>query len=269
MKNYVIAAFSLIAVACAEPGLTPTGPQSGGLRVREITSLPAPEAVLPAAFTSVMGGFNNNFPHASFRQMRYQQVFPGTDLVNPEIVSLCLRRDDTVGSFARTKTLTISLGPTNLDYTSLTNVFDENYSAPPTVVFSGDVTIPAALPGGTPADFDFCIPFTQAYDHPAGSNLIVEIVNTSADLDDAPRDACRATEPGCTTARAYAFSPVATIATSVEGGGLIMKLISPAPPKPVDPTTHEECYKGGWSNFEFKNQGQCVRFVETGFDSRA
>lgn len=35
-----------------------------------------------------------------------------------------------------------------------------------------------------------------------------------------------------------------------------------------DPTTKDQCKKGGWEAFGFKNQGQCVRFVETGKDSR-
>jgi hypothetical protein len=216
-----------------------------------------------------MGATNQNFPHASFRQMRYQQVFMGSDLVNPQIVSLCLRRDDVVGGLSRTKTLTIRLGPTNLDYTNLGATFDDNYSAPPTEVFSGDVIIPASLGDGTPADFDFCIPFTQMYEHPAGSNLIVEVLNTSLDLRDAPRDACSgASEAPCTTARAFAFSPTATTASVIDRTGVIMKLVSPVPPAPVDPTTHDDCYKGGWSDFNFRNQGQCVRFVETGIDSR-
>ncbi len=30
----------------------------------------------------------------------------------------------------------------------------------------------------------------------------------------------------------------------------------------------DECKKGGWANFGFRNQGQCARFVETGKDSR-
>jgi hypothetical protein len=36
----------------------------------------------------------------------------------------------------------------------------------------------------------------------------------------------------------------------------------------IDPTDKEQCKNGGWENFGFKNQGQCVRFVETGKDSR-
>ena len=35
-----------------------------------------------------------------------------------------------------------------------------------------------------------------------------------------------------------------------------------------DPETKDDCKKGGWEQFGFKNQGQCVRFVETGKDSR-
>lgn len=34
------------------------------------------------------------------------------------------------------------------------------------------------------------------------------------------------------------------------------------------PEVKNDCKKGGWEAFGFKNQGQCVRFVETGKDSR-
>lgn len=40
------------------------------------------------------------------------------------------------------------------------------------------------------------------------------------------------------------------------------------PPAPTDPTTKDDCKKDGWLSYGFKNQGQCVRFVETGKDSR-
>ncbi len=36
----------------------------------------------------------------------------------------------------------------------------------------------------------------------------------------------------------------------------------------ADPQTKDDCKKGGWEQFGFKNQGQCVRFIETGKDSR-
>jgi choice-of-anchor C domain-containing protein len=35
-----------------------------------------------------------------------------------------------------------------------------------------------------------------------------------------------------------------------------------------DPETMDDCKKGGWEQYGFRNQGQCVRFVQTGKDSR-
>jgi hypothetical protein len=36
----------------------------------------------------------------------------------------------------------------------------------------------------------------------------------------------------------------------------------------LGPTNKDQCKDGGWEALGFKNQGQCVRFVETGKDSR-
>ena len=36
----------------------------------------------------------------------------------------------------------------------------------------------------------------------------------------------------------------------------------------LQPTNANECKKGGWEGYGFKNQGQCVRYIETGKDSR-
>jgi hypothetical protein len=35
-----------------------------------------------------------------------------------------------------------------------------------------------------------------------------------------------------------------------------------------DPTTKDDCKGGGWERFGFRNQGECIRFVNTGQDSR-
>jgi hypothetical protein len=40
------------------------------------------------------------------------------------------------------------------------------------------------------------------------------------------------------------------------------------PQQPQDPTTKEDCKDGEWVEYDFSNQGQCIRFVETGDDSR-
>jgi hypothetical protein len=37
---------------------------------------------------------------------------------------------------------------------------------------------------------------------------------------------------------------------------------------PNDPVTKTDCMEDGWEAFDFKNQGECIRFVETGKDSR-
>ena len=265
MRKPVSAGLAIVVSACAES----TSPERRmDFKPAATLSLAAPEAVLPSGYASIMGGTNQNFPHAGFRNMRYQQIFLGSDLVDPLIVGLCMRRDDVVGHVQREKTLTIKLGPSSLGPATLGASFDANYSAPPTEVFTGNVIIPASDGLGTPVDFDFCIPFTQAYEHPAGSNVILEVINTSLNLSDAPRDACLPTEAACTTARAFALSPTATTATLVDRQGVIVKFVSPEPPKPVDPVLQDECKLGGWSNFNFRNQGQCIRFVETGEDSR-
>ena len=39
--------------------------------------------------------------------------------------------------------------------------------------------------------------------------------------------------------------------------------------QPLDaPTRIMDCRDGGWQNLGFRNQGQCIRFVTTGKDSR-
>ncbi len=40
------------------------------------------------------------------------------------------------------------------------------------------------------------------------------------------------------------------------------------PTAPASPTEKDQCKNGGWENFGFRNQGQCIRFVNTGQDSR-
>lgn len=56
-------------------------------------------------------------------------------------------------------------------------------------------------------------------------------------------------------------------------GGKVVKTplvwVSLDPPAgPENPTTKADCMKGGWESYGFKNQGQCIRYVETGKDSR-
>jgi hypothetical protein len=265
MRRTPVIALPLFIAACAEPTSVRSPSYDFGLRT--VWSADAPSVVVPAGYDAMMGSANNQVPH-SWANVRYQQVFSGADLNDPVLVGLCLRRDQLSGGTERTQTLAIKLGPTSLGHTNLGTTFDDNYSAPPTAVFSGDVLVPANVAGGTINDFDLCIPFTQSYEHVPGTNVILEVVNTSTMSGFAPRDACTSAEALCTTARVYSFSAVASTALISQQQGLILKFISPEPPRPTNPAGKTECLKGGWSSFSFRNQGQCVRFVETGEDSR-
>ena len=52
------------------------------------------------------------------------------------------------------------------------------------------------------------------------------------------------------------LSTIATVAlvTGVLGAGPVL----------AQPTTKADCKNGGWMQFGFRNQGQCIRFVNTG-----
>ncbi|GAB2756574.1 hypothetical protein GCM10027020_05890 [Nocardioides salsibiostraticola] len=60
--------------------------------------------------------------------------------------------------------------------------------------------------------------------------------------------------------------------TAFEGGGVYFDdvvidntaLVTASP----SPATKDDCKKGGWESYGFSNQGQCIRFVNTGQDSR-
>lgn len=265
MRKAVLIAVPFVIAACAEP--TAVRSPSFDFGLRTVWSTAAPSVVVPAGYDAVMGASNNQFPH-SVANMRYQQVFNGSDLSNPIVVGMCLRRDQFQGGTERTQSFTIKLGPTLLNHTNLGTTFDDNYSAEPTTVFVGDVLVTSNLAGGTVTDFDVCIPFAQAYEHVPGTNVILEVLNTSTQSGFSPRDGCTSDEEACTTARVYARSATATTSLSPERQGLILKFISPEPPRQLEPVAKDECLKGGWANFSFRNQGQCVRFIETGKDSR-
>jgi len=227
----------------------------------DVTVTAATAHVLPAAYANAMGEVNNIWPHTG-AHMRYQQVFLGSELDIEKVDGLCLRHDELFGGRQSAVHLTVKLGPTQMDNTNLSTVFDDNYSAPPTEVFSGDITIPATTGAGTINSFDFCIDFTTSYSHPAGSNLIVEFVNSSATAVSHPKDACQVGAVGCTTRRVMAFNAAATTATQADNSGLIMSFFT------ADPEVKVDCMEDRWVEYGFSNQGQCIRFVETEKDSR-
>ncbi len=65
----------------------------------------------------------------------------------------------------------------------------------------------------------------------------------------------------CLTAE-QSTSPAAVCTTTLAAGADI------SAPIPPDPQTEADCKKGGWEFYGFRNQGQCIRYVTTGKDSR-
>lgn len=60
----------------------------------------------------------------------------------------------------------------------------------------------------------------------------------------------------------YAWFTVIDVDGGVEADNHELHLLLP------DPGSKDDCKKGGWADYGFANQGQCIRFVNTGQDSR-
>jgi hypothetical protein len=43
---------------------------------------------------------------------------------------------------------------------------------------------------------------------------------------------------------------------------VVMQPVFPAPPPRPKPTTKQECKNGGYKEFGFENQGQCIKAVK-------
>ena len=218
-----------------ETGLTPSYGLAPEISIQ--SSLNGNALVLPDAMASVMGDRYNFIPHAN-PQIRYQQVFSGSEVGGSQIITgFCLRSDNLRTSDRLVQQLTVKLGPTNFNPATIGSVFDNNYSAPPTTVFSGDFIMPETGRGDLNS-WDACLDFTTPYSHPGGS-LIVEMINTS----EAPifvRNAWEAdfcmTQPGCNTTRLWVFGPERKVASRIRRDqGLIFRFETTANPASLTP----------------------------------
>ncbi len=70
------------------------------------------------------------------------------------------------------------------------------------------------------------------------------------------------TIPGEVGGNRYAWFTVIDVDGGVEADNHELHLLLP------DPGSKDDCKKGGWADYGFANQGQCIRFVNTGQDSR-
>jgi len=58
------------------------------------------------------------------------------------------------------------------------------------------------------------------------------------------------------------------ILVNAETGEIIVAEETPTEEGTTEVADKDECKDGGWVAFEFRNQGQCVRYVNTGVDTR-
>jgi hypothetical protein len=188
--------------------------------------------VVPATYRNQWGESNNYYPHGK-SNMRYQQVFLGSEMpsANP-LIGVAMRQDDvSTGRVGGASTLRIDIGYTTYDHSNLTNSFAGNYNAgaPPTTVLSGNVNLPTLSGVNTDlGNFATQMPFTVPFPYAPmpGRNLVIEIVNTStADIltfFDATNGA------GATTTRIYDFNATSqTAGTVARSFGLVMCFLTP------------------------------------------
>jgi len=77
------------------------------------------------------------------------------------------------------------------------------------------------------------------------------------------------TPPACTAGPIVrTFSAVATVEVRLALGGERDWDFDWTPFSVGQPITKADCKRGGWSDYGFRNQGQCIRYVNTGRDSR-
>jgi hypothetical protein len=76
------------------------------------------------------------------------------------------------------------------------------------------------------------------------------------------------TAGNCTYTAAGVYTVTILVDDDDDGHGIETFEVVVVPEAPVNPVTKDNCKNGGWMAYGFRNQGQCIRFVQTGRDSR-
>ncbi len=185
--------------------------------------------VVPAAFRKVMGN-NANFYPLGRGNMRYQQVFLSSELLNAKMTGVSFRQDDrTSGRNGRSISLEILMGYTTKTPSTLTTSFAGNYAGSPALVFRGTVKLPNLT--GTnqdPRKFAVNIKFQRPflYAQTRSRNLLVEFKNHSSGNFIYSMDACSG--KGATTSRLYATPTTASTGRVTRNYGLVMRFDQPS-----------------------------------------
>lgn len=186
--------------------------------------------VVPAAYATTFGESANYFPHGR-GNIRYQQVFLGSEVGFRPITGVSFRLDDRFGGAAGTFPITVSVGATTRTPATLTAgvPFAANFDlGGATTVFNGSWSFPAHTPPNTdPSSF---VP-TIVFDAPvifAGSatrNFLLQFDNNGTTSVTHFFDA--AFSPAATTSRVWATPIAATPNGSTQNYGLVMCLRGP------------------------------------------
>jgi hypothetical protein len=101
-------------------------------------------------------------------------------------------------------------------------------------------------------------PVTGGTAAPAGSGYFFHVADRAPEADLIRLELLGSPPSSC-------GSPSLTSPTLVTAGDIVVTdAPAPPPPPPPLPTSKDECKNGGWRQFGFRNQGECLSFVETG-----
>lgn len=177
--------------------------------------------VVPSAYAGKWGESANYYPHGR-PNIRYQQVFLGSEVGSRTIGGVSFRLDETYGGAAGSFPVTITLGhttktPATLDTSS---TFASNFnSGTPVQVFSGILNFPAHTPPNSNlASFLPSIAFQTPFVFNSSRNLLIQIDNNGSGSDVSHFfDSCSGN-----TTRVYA-TPIAATPTGMnQSSGLVM-----------------------------------------------
>lgn len=126
----------------------------------------------------------------------------------------------------------------------------------------GTVTLEFVNPTSSLAFFEYRID-GQTVGTRAHPVVIGDVIHPGVCVDGRPVPA-----PGCSSAPVVrTFQATAVVEVRLALGGE-RDWDFDWTPFAVGPITKDSCKKGGWAQLGFRNQGQCIRFVNTGYDSR-
>lgn len=234
MHSRLLALSLVLASPHALPAQDERGDPARCATTRTGPSLPgaASAAVFPTAYATQWGELANSFPLGT-AQMRYQQVFLGSEVNGPIAVAGLGFREDEQGNRASggVADVTVKLGLTTFDHTTLglTSSFDGNFDlGGSTTVLDGQVNLPALTGQNTnlatfAAQLPCDAPFVLA---PApGQNFLLEIVNRSS-TNSGFYDKVNGNASTGTTTRIWATSAGASAATrGIPNDGLVVCLL--------------------------------------------